>query len=98
MRRKSQKHESQKLSDDLDWESTWNKRSLMNDDEPELPMFGQKHFTDKTAPNTPNPKDGDIDGKPRIEQEDNIAMIPCVEVSVNHFGQTLRTTSDTVPG
>lgn len=34
MRRKSQKHESQKLSDDLDWESTWTKRSLLNDDEP----------------------------------------------------------------
>lgn len=34
MRRKSQRHESQKLSDDLDWESTWTKRSLLNDDEP----------------------------------------------------------------
>ena len=34
IRRKSQRHESQKLSDDLDWESTWTKRSLLNDDEP----------------------------------------------------------------
>ena len=44
MRRKSERHQSHKLSEDFDWESSWNKRSIMDDEEPVLPILDKMRF------------------------------------------------------
>ena len=94
MRRKSERHESHKLSEDFDWESSWTKRSLMDGEEPLLPMFDQMRFGKKTAPNTPNPKGGEFAKIPDISPGDNIAMIPIVDVCVAKSGETQRTMTE----
>ena len=81
--------------DDHDWESTWVKRGELNDLEPLLPCFGQKRLTEKTAPSTPTPKDGDEAANSMILQPvNNIAMIPCVDVSASKSGTADRKTMD----
>ena len=44
MRRKSERHESHKLSEDFDWESSWTKRSLLDGEEPFIPMLDKMRF------------------------------------------------------